>query len=51
MPNSELVQISTYLESSIVTKIIKKRGKKGLISSSAYLRTLVYDDLGMTEKK
>lgn len=51
MPNGDMVQISTYLEPKIITKMIKKRGKMGLISSSAYLRQLVYADLEITKKK
>jgi len=42
---TELTQISTYITPEIVKKAIKKRGKRGLISWSAYLRVLVLEDL------
>ena len=45
MPSQNRVQLSTYIDPKIVTKIIKKRGQRGLISWSAYLRVLVNEDL------
>jgi len=42
---TELTEISTYIEPEIVKKAIKKRGNRGLISWSAYLRVLVIEDL------
>jgi len=43
--STKLVELSTYVEPTLVTKIIKKRGKMGLISHSAYLRVLIQNDL------
>lgn len=42
---TKLTELSTYVESEIVTKVIKKKGKRGLISMSAYLRDLIMKDL------
>lgn len=51
MPTTNLTQLATYLEPKVVTKVIKKRGERGLISWSAYLRALVYQDVGISTKK
>jgi hypothetical protein len=46
---TKLSELSTYVDSSIVAKIIKKRGQRGLISTSAYLRELIMKDLEIKE--
>jgi hypothetical protein len=45
MPNCKLKQIQTYMPPNDVPKITKKRGEKGFISNSAYLRSLIIQDL------
>jgi len=38
-------QVTTYIAPVDMPKIIKKRGEKGFISDSAYLRSLVLQDI------
>ncbi len=45
MSLSRLKQLTTYVEPDEVKKIMKKRGERGVISWSAYLRILIADDL------
>jgi len=38
-------QVTTYIAPVDMPKIVKKRGEKGFISDSAYLRSLVLIDI------
>jgi len=39
------IPLSTYIEPEVLKQIRKKRGERGVISWSAYLRILVIEDL------
>jgi hypothetical protein len=45
MSQLKLKPVTTYLEPSALKKIQKKRGKRGFISESAYLRYLIQQDI------
>jgi len=45
MSQSKMRQVTTYIAPVDMPKIIKKRGEKGFISDSAYLRSLVLQDI------
>jgi len=45
MSQSKMKQITTYIAPVDVPKIVKKRGEKGFISDSAYVRSLVLQDI------
>jgi len=46
MSKSYMTQITTYVYPNDVKKIVKKRGERGFISDSAYLRFLLEQDIG-----
>lgn len=46
MSNSNMVQITGYVDKNDIPKIIKKRGSRGMISWSSYIRYLVERDIG-----
>jgi len=45
MSQSKMRQVTTYIAPVDMPKIVKKRGEKGFISDSAYLRSLVLTDI------
>jgi len=50
MPNSRLKQIQTYVQPGDVATIRKLAGERGLISNSAYLRSLIIEDMRKKKK-
>lgn len=45
MAQSKMRQVTTYVTPGDMPKIIKKRGELGLISDSAYVRSLILQDI------
>jgi len=50
MAKCNMLQVTGYIDQKDEKKFLKKRGERGFISDSAYLRYLILKDLGLTKE-